>query len=64
VAQEFVTIDERIDDLAKRYPDFRADLEAARAPAHAMQAEVAAAAGMRVEELEERLGAAWLGRSQ
>jgi hypothetical protein len=61
VAQEFVTIDERIDDLAKRYPDFRADLEAARAPAHAMQADLAAAAGMRSEELEERLAAAWQG---
>jgi hypothetical protein len=61
VAQAFVTIDDRIDDLAQRYPDFRADLEAARAPAHAMQADVAAAAGMRVEELEERLGAAWQG---
>jgi hypothetical protein len=59
VAQAFVTIDDRIDDLEQRYPDFRADLEAARAPAHAMQAEMAAAAGMRIEELEERLAAAW-----
>jgi putative nucleotidyltransferase with HDIG domain len=64
VAQEFVTIDERIDDLAQRYPDFRADLEAARAPAHAMQADLAAAAGMRSEELEERLAAAWQGSAR
>jgi putative nucleotidyltransferase with HDIG domain len=64
VAQAFVTIDKRIDDLAQRYPDFRADLEAARAPARAMQAEMAAAAGMRSEELEERLAAAWQGGSQ
>jgi hypothetical protein len=64
VAQEFVTIDGRIDDLSQRYPDFRADLEAARAPAHAMQAEVAAAAGMRIEELEERLAAAWQGSAR
>ena len=59
VAQEFVTIDERIDDQARRYPAFRAELEAARAPAHAMQADLAAAAGISVEELEERLRAAW-----
>jgi len=59
VAQRFVTIDERIDDQAQRYPAYRADLEAARAPAHAMQAELAAAAGMRVDELEARLLAAW-----
>ena len=58
-AQAFVTIDDRIDDLAQRYPDFRADLEAARAPAHAMQADLAAAARMQIEELEERLAAAW-----
>jgi putative nucleotidyltransferase with HDIG domain len=64
VAQEFVTIDERIDDLAQRYPDFRADLEAARAPAHAMQTDVAAAAGMHIEELEERLAAAWQGSAR
>lgn len=59
VSQEFLTIDERIDDLAERYPAFRADLELNRAPAHAMEADLAAAAGMSVEQLEERLRAAW-----
>jgi len=59
VAQEFVTIDERIDDQAHRYPVFRASLEAARAPAHAMQADLAAAAGISVDQLEARLRAAW-----
>lgn len=59
VAQAFVSIDERIDDQASRYPDFRASLEAARAPAHAMQADLAAAAGLTVDELEARLRAAW-----
>ena len=64
VAQAYVTIDERIEDLAARYPDVRADLEAARAPAHAMQADLAAAAGMSVEALELRLAAAWAGAGQ
>jgi hypothetical protein len=59
VAQTFVTIDERIEDLARRYPAFRADLESARAPAQAMQADLATAAGMSVEALEARLADAW-----
>jgi putative nucleotidyltransferase with HDIG domain len=59
VAQEFVTVDERIDDQAQRYPAFRASLEAARPPAHAMQADLAAAAGLTVDELEARMRAAW-----
>jgi len=63
VAQGFVSIDERIDDLTRRYPDFKADLEAARLPAHAMQAELAAAAGLSVDELETRLQAAWNGEA-
>jgi putative nucleotidyltransferase with HDIG domain len=59
VAQAFVSIDERIDDQARRYPEFRQSLEAARSPAHAMQADLAAAAGMSVDQLEARLRAAW-----
>ena len=59
VAQRFVSIDQRIDDQARRYPEFRADLDAARAPARAMQADLAAAAGLSVGELIERLRAAW-----
>jgi putative nucleotidyltransferase with HDIG domain len=55
VAQRFVSIDERIDDQAVRYPDFRAELDAARPPAHAMEAELAAAAGLSVDELVARL---------
>jgi putative nucleotidyltransferase with HDIG domain len=62
VAQDFVSIDERIDDLQQRYPDVRADLEAARAPSHAMQGELAAAAGLSNDELEKRLAAAWNAR--
>jgi hypothetical protein len=59
VSQEFMTIDERIDDLAERYPAFGPDLELNRAPAHAMQADLAAAAGLSVDQLEARLRAAW-----
>lgn len=59
VAQRFVSIDRRIDDQARRYPAYRADLDAARAPARAMQAELAAAAGISVGELVARLRSAW-----
>ncbi len=59
VAQRFVSIDQRIDDQARRYPDFRAELDAARRPARAMQAELAAAAGLSVGELVGRLRGAW-----
>lgn len=59
VAQAFVTVDERIDDLALRYPVYRDSLDAARAPAHALEAELAAAAGLSVDDLVARLRAAW-----
>lgn len=59
VAMDFVSIDERIDDQARRYPGFKASLEAARVPAHAMQADLATSAGLTVDELEARLRAAW-----
>lgn len=59
VAQTFLSIDERINDQARRYPAFRVDLEAARAPAHAMEAELAAAAGLGVSDLVRRLRIAW-----
>jgi putative nucleotidyltransferase with HDIG domain len=59
VAQGFVTIDERINDQAARYPAYRTSLEAARAPAHAMEAQLATAAGFNTEQLVARLRAAW-----
>jgi hypothetical protein len=61
VAQRFVSIDQRIDDQARRHPDYRAELDAARAPSRAMQAKLAAAAGMSVGELVARLRSAWDG---
>ena len=59
VAQRFVTIDERIEDQARRYPAFRAELHAAREPARAMEAQLAAAAGLSAGELVARLRAVW-----
>lgn len=59
VAQEFMTVDERLDDMAERHPRHRASIEAARRPAHALEAELAAAVGLTVRELVERLRAAW-----
>ncbi|MGZ6255624.1 MAG: HD domain-containing protein [Candidatus Limnocylindria bacterium] len=59
VAQAFVSIDERIDDLGVRYPAFLPDLERARGPAHTLEADLAAAAGLTVDELGARLRAAW-----
>jgi putative nucleotidyltransferase with HDIG domain len=59
VGQRFVSMDQRIDDQGRRYPDFRAELDAARAPARAMQAELAAAAGLSVDELIGQLRSAW-----
>lgn len=59
VAQEFLTIDERIDDMARRHAQYRDELEAARRHAHALEAELAAVAGLEVDELVARLRAAW-----
>jgi hypothetical protein len=58
VSQDFVTIDERIDDMARRHPEFRADIERARHLAHALEAELAEVVGLEVEELVDRLRAA------
>ena len=64
VAQHFVSIDQRIDNQARRYPAFRAELDAARGPARAMEAELAAAAGLSVEALGGRLRRAWEAAGQ
>jgi len=59
VADAFLTTDQRIDDLVARYPQHRLQLDAARDPAHGLEAEVADAAGLPVADLVERLRAAW-----
>jgi putative nucleotidyltransferase with HDIG domain len=59
VAQAFLTIDERIDDMQQRHPEYAEDLDAARRPAHALEVELAEAAGIDVAALVARLRAAW-----
>jgi hypothetical protein len=59
VAQEFLTIDERIDDMKVRHPEYAADLDASRRPAHALEAELSEAAALAPEELVQRLRSAW-----
>lgn len=63
VAQEFVTVDERLDDMRVRHPEHAADIESARRPAHALEAQVAEAVGMSVDDLVARLRAAWEARA-
>jgi len=59
VADVFVTIDERLDDMARRYPDFRTGIDAARRPAHALERDLVEATGLSESELVARLRAAW-----
>ena len=59
VAQEFMTVDERIDDMANRHPEYVASIEAARQPAHALETELCEAIGTDPDALVERLRAAW-----
>lgn len=59
VAQRFMTIDERLDDMQARHPEHAAQIEAARRPAHALEAQVAEAVGVDVDELVEHLRAGW-----
>lgn len=59
VAQEFMGVDERIDDMALRHPDYREDLERSRRHAHALEAELAEVVGLSIDDLVARLRAAW-----
>ena len=59
VAQAFLTVDERLDDMIERHPEHRDGIEAARRPAHALEAELAEAAGLAVRDLVDRLRTAW-----
>ena len=59
VAQAFMTVDERLDDMMERHPAHRVSIEAARRPAHALEAELAEAAGLTVPDLVDRLRVAW-----
>lgn len=59
VAQEFISTDARIDDMAERHPRYRDDLELARHHAHRLEEDLAAVVGLSVGELEGRLRGAW-----
>jgi putative nucleotidyltransferase with HDIG domain len=59
VAQAFVTIDQRIDDMQRRHPEYVDSLEAARRPAHALEAELCETVGMDAGTLVARLRVAW-----
>jgi putative nucleotidyltransferase with HDIG domain len=59
VEQTFMTIDERLDGMADRHPSYRDEIEASRSAAHALEAELAEAAGLEVDELVQRLRRAW-----
>lgn len=59
VAQQFMSIDQRIDDMAARHPRYAAELDAARRPAHVLEAELCDALGIGPDKLVERLRVAW-----
>lgn len=59
VAQEFLTVDERLDDMKERHPRHADAIDAARRPAHALEAELAEVVGLAVDDLVERLRGAW-----
>ena len=59
VAQEFMTVDDRLDDMKRRHPQHADSIEAARRPAHALEEELAEVTGLSVDALVDRLRAAW-----
>ena len=59
VTQEFVTIDERLDDMARRYPEYAGEIDSARRPAHALEQELADAIELPTAEVVDRLREAW-----
>jgi putative nucleotidyltransferase with HDIG domain len=59
VAQEFVTIDERLGDMVRRHPEHAEQIRAAAPAAHALDAQLAEVVELPVPELLERLRTAW-----
>ena len=47
------------DDMKLRHPEYAAGLDAARRPAHALEAELCEAAGLQPDDVVERLRTAW-----
>src|SRR3989304_6179602 len=58
VGLAFMTIAERLDDMAERHPAHTREIAAARGPADNLEAKLAAAAGLSRAALEGRLRAA------
>jgi putative nucleotidyltransferase with HDIG domain len=59
VGQEFMTVDERLDDMKVRHPEHAESIESARRPAHALTEQLAEATELAVDDLVARLRAAW-----
>jgi putative nucleotidyltransferase with HDIG domain len=59
VGQAFMTVDERLDDMQRRHPEYAGDIESARPAAHALEGELAEVTGLSEDELVARLRAAW-----
>jgi hypothetical protein len=59
VAQDFVTIDERLNDMIRRHPDHVEQIRAAAPAAHLLDAQLAEVVELPITELVERLRAAW-----
>jgi hypothetical protein len=59
IAREFVTVDERLDDMKLRHPQYAEQIEVARRPAHALEADLAEVVGLALDDLVSRLRAAW-----
>jgi putative nucleotidyltransferase with HDIG domain len=59
VGREFMTVDERLDDMKVRYPEHADSIETARRPAHALEEQLAEATDLSVDDLVARLRAAW-----
>jgi hypothetical protein len=59
VAQTFMTIDQRLADMAARHPVYHDEIEAAARPAHALERELAEVTGLSITELLDRLRSAW-----
>ncbi|MDQ3880417.1 MAG: HDIG domain-containing protein [Chloroflexota bacterium] len=59
VAQVFLTIDERLGEMAERHREYRREIASAARPAHRLEEDVAATIGLATEEFVTRLRAAW-----
>ena len=59
VAQGFMSLDERIDGMLERHPEYRDEIEASRSPAHALESELAEVLGIGVDDLVALLRAAF-----